>query len=1055
MQQEGEKSRARPRKPDMALYVPKARREMAAQGVGAASAAWAMGSRTEEENRRVLQKEGAKGRCERQSPSAGAREHVAREGRRSEGKTRKRNSKRGSAPGQPEGASAQGWDQRVTLHQNHLAPEEQPCGRLETNLHSDQPSPQESRLGQAPARPGGSEEQVSSKPGLRELSPRCWDSRTGPGTCSHLSEETSSPLLVPPWGGEEHAQEQRCGGPLARLGTSSQPRNESRDETSEQAGGSTGSASECAGKSIPALSGESAGSTCELRGESATDPSGESTGSACELSGKGATDPSGESTGSACELSGKGAADPSRESAGSACELRGEGATDLSGESTGSACELSGKGAADPSRESAGSACELRGEGAADPSRESAGSACELRGEGAADPSRESAGSACELRGEGAADPSRESAGSACELRGESATDPRGERAGSVCKLQEEGAADQPCEGAAPSRESAGSVCELRGEGAADPSGESAGSACELRGEGAADPSRESAGSAYQLRGEGAADPSRESAGGVCELRGESAADPSRESAGSACQLRGEGAADPSRESAGSACELRGEGAADPSRESAGGVCELRGESAADPSRESAGSACQLRGEGAADPSRESAGSACELRGEGAAVPSGESAGSACELRGEGAADPSGESAGGACQLRGEGAADPSRESAGSACELRGEGAADPSGESAGSTCELAAEGAADPPCRRAGSVSDSERGSAAAALEGGLPEHAGARVRSTSNRTDSGTRAPLERVDEARGSAARCGAEMPCSSGALGAHGSSECSRSLEIPGSRSAGSWAEEVACAGGVARPSHGLRADGEPGPEGEEDGGVTEGSTSCWDGSTEAPEQPSDGAQSDSSAAAEESWDSLFNADGDCLDQRLLQELSGGEKPRSSLQEPRFDYCGWQPAELDLSHSELPHVIEIYDFPQDFGTADLLRVFCSYQKKGFDIKWVDDTHALGIFSSPIAARDALSSRHVMVKTRPLAQGTRAAKAKARACADLLQPAKERPETSAALARRLVIGALGVRSNQSRAEREAERKKLQEARERKRLENKQREDVWEGRD
>ncbi|XP_034633225.1 coiled-coil domain-containing protein R3HCC1L isoform X1 [Trachemys scripta elegans] len=295
----------------------------------------------------------------------------------------------------------------------------------------------------------------------------------------------------------------------------------------------------------------------------------------------------------------------------------------------------------------------------------------------------------------------------------------------------------------------------------------------------------------------------------------------------------------------------------------------------------------------------------------------------------------------------------------------------------------------------------------------------------------------------------------MPCSSGALGAHGSSECSRSLEIPGSRSAGSWAEEVACAGGVARPSHGLRADGEPGTEGEEDGGVTEGSTSCWDGSTEAPEQPSDGAQSDSSAAAEESWDSLFNADGDCLDQRLLQELSGGEKPRSSLQEPRFDYCGWQPAELDLSHSELPHVIEIYDFPQDFGTADLLRVFCSYQKKGFDIKWVDDTHALGIFSSPIAARDALSSRHVMVKTRPLAQGTRAAKAKARACADLLQPAKERPETSAALARRLVIGALGVRSNQSRAEREAERKKLQEAREKKRLENKQREDIWEGRD
>ncbi|XP_050814729.1 coiled-coil domain-containing protein R3HCC1L isoform X8 [Gopherus flavomarginatus] len=768
MQQEGEKSRARPRKPDMALYVPKARREMAAPGVGATSAAWGMGSQREEENHHVLQKEGAKGHGERQSLSVGARKHVAREGRRSEGKTRKRvplgDSKRGSAPGRPEGATAEGWDQRRTLHQNHLAPEDQPCGQLETNLHSEQLSPQEPCLGQASAR---SEEQVPSKPGLRELSRRGSDSRTGTGTCSLLSVETSSPLLVLPHGGEAHTQKQRPGGPWARLGTSSQPRNESSDETSEQAGGSTGSTSECVDKSIPALSWESAGSVCELRGE----------------------------------------------------------------------------GTADPRVERAGSVCELRGEGAADPSAESAGSVCELRGEGTADPSAESAGSVCELRGEGAADESGESAGSACELRGE----------------DESGA-------------SAGSVCELRGDGATDESGESAGSVCELR---------------------------------------------------------GDGATDESRESAGSVCELRGEGAAD---------------------------------------------------------------------------------------------------------------------ENAGSACKLTGAGAADPPCRRAGS--------AAAALEGGLREHARARVHSTSPRTDSGTRAPPERVDEARGSAAMCGTEMPCGLGscaaegapcARGAPGSTEHSQSLEIPGSRSAGSLAEEVDCPGGVARPSHGLRADGEPGME---DGGVTEGGTS------EAPGQPSDGAPSDSCAAAEGSWDLLFNADGDCLDQRLLQELSGGEKPRSRLQEPRFDYSGWQP-ELDLSDSELPHVIEIYDFPQDFGTADLLRVFCSYQKKGFDIKWVDDTHALGIFSSPVAARDALSSRHVMVKTRPLAQGTRAAKAKARACADLLQPAKERPETSAALARRLVIGALGVRSNQSRAEREAERKKLQEARERKRLENKQREDIWEGRD
>ncbi|KAM6186188.1 coiled-coil domain-containing protein R3HCC1L isoform 2-T2 [Rhynchocyon petersi] len=201
--------------------------------------------------------------------------------------------------------------------------------------------------------------------------------------------------------------------------------------------------------------------------------------------------------------------------------------------------------------------------------------------------------------------------------------------------------------------------------------------------------------------------------------------------------------------------------------------------------------------------------------------------------------------------------------------------------------------------------------------------------------------------------------------------------------------------------------------------------------------------------------EESWEAMFNDDGDCLDPRLLQELSGNMKSRESIQEPRFDYYNHAVPDIDLSDCEFPHVIEIYDFPQEFRTEDLLRIFCSYQKKGFDIKWVDDTHALGIFSSPITARDALGSKHTMVKIRPLSQATRAAKAKARAYAEFLQPAKERPETSAALARRLVISALGVRSKQSKTEREAELKKLQKAREKKRLEAKQREDIWEGRD
>ncbi|XP_055976515.1 coiled-coil domain-containing protein R3HCC1L isoform X2 [Sorex fumeus] len=84
-----------------------------------------------------------------------------------------------------------------------------------------------------------------------------------------------------------------------------------------------------------------------------------------------------------------------------------------------------------------------------------------------------------------------------------------------------------------------------------------------------------------------------------------------------------------------------------------------------------------------------------------------------------------------------------------------------------------------------------------------------------------------------------------------------------------------------------------------------------------------------------AAAEESWESMFNDDGDCLDPRLLQELSGNMKNRKSIQEPRFDYYSHEVPDIDLSDCEFPHVIEIYDFPREFRTEDLLRIFCSYQ------------------------------------------------------------------------------------------------------------------------
>ncbi|XP_029013545.1 coiled-coil domain-containing protein R3HCC1L [Betta splendens] len=204
--------------------------------------------------------------------------------------------------------------------------------------------------------------------------------------------------------------------------------------------------------------------------------------------------------------------------------------------------------------------------------------------------------------------------------------------------------------------------------------------------------------------------------------------------------------------------------------------------------------------------------------------------------------------------------------------------------------------------------------------------------------------------------------------------------------------------------------------------------------------------------------EESWDSLFNDDGDCLDSHLLEELAIKEgRKKESIQEARFDYYSMDRDEddddIDLTDDELSHIVEIYDFPPEFKTEDLLKLFQCYQQRGFDIKWIDDTHALGLFSSPISAREALRSKHPLMKLRPLSKSSSAIKSKARSCSDYLLPAKERPQTSAALARRLVIGALGVKSTLTKEQREAERRKLSEAKEQKRLAAKQREDAWEG--
>ncbi|XP_032368980.1 LOW QUALITY PROTEIN: R3H and coiled-coil domain-containing protein 1 [Etheostoma spectabile] len=130
---------------------------------------------------------------------------------------------------------------------------------------------------------------------------------------------------------------------------------------------------------------------------------------------------------------------------------------------------------------------------------------------------------------------------------------------------------------------------------------------------------------------------------------------------------------------------------------------------------------------------------------------------------------------------------------------------------------------------------------------------------------------------------------------------------------------------------------------------------------------------------------------------------------------SIQHVQNDYSTYENVCIGLD--TFPHVIEIYGFPQCFKTDDLLDAFIDYSDGGIKIEWVDDTHALGIFSSETAALHALSICHPMLKARALAQASKKAKGKAIKRAEFIQPVKERPRTDCAVARRMVTRALGL--------------------------------------
>lgn len=105
-----------------------------------------------------------------------------------------------------------------------------------------------------------------------------------------------------------------------------------------------------------------------------------------------------------------------------------------------------------------------------------------------------------------------------------------------------------------------------------------------------------------------------------------------------------------------------------------------------------------------------------------------------------------------------------------------------------------------------------------------------------------------------------------------------------------------------------------------------------------------------------ATDSDDWESLFDDNGECLDSKIIDEITASVG-KVTITKPKSDYKSYQSsaAPINLDAEEFPHVLEISNFPVEFKTQDLMMLFSQYKETGFDIKWVDDTHALAVFSS----------------------------------------------------------------------------------------------------
>ncbi|XP_066924205.1 enolase-phosphatase E1-like [Clytia hemisphaerica] len=198
-----------------------------------------------------------------------------------------------------------------------------------------------------------------------------------------------------------------------------------------------------------------------------------------------------------------------------------------------------------------------------------------------------------------------------------------------------------------------------------------------------------------------------------------------------------------------------------------------------------------------------------------------------------------------------------------------------------------------------------------------------------------------------------------------------------------------------------------------------------------------------------------WDANWTEDGECLSEDMKKELSmltGIDKPNIENAEG-IDYLNFTPTKnIELDQGEFGHIVEIFDFSPYLKNQDIFNAMNSAGIKDYNLTWVDDTHALAVFGSQSAAHSAIKQYVPVLQMRQVVNGSRASKSKARDLKEVLLPFKKRPESTGMVARNLVAGALGIRTNVSKEQRQKEKEILKEAREKRRKKKQDQKDVWE---